>query len=137
MSVIFHITTRDALLKARRDVPEASPGGSGVYRAESLSGQGFIHFSSLHQLLDVADRFYRGLRGLVILEVDPARLRAELKFEPPDHPAAAGTAPVTDQLFPHLYGPLNLDAVVAVYDFEPNAGGDFSLPAELLIHPDR
>ena len=133
MSAIFHITAREALVKAR----QAAPGGSGVYRAESLSAQGFIHCSSLHQLLDVANNFYRGQHGLVILEVDPARLRAELRFEPPDHPAVAGAAPATDQLFPHLYGPLNLDAVVAVYDFEPNVGGDFSLPAELLISPDR
>jgi uncharacterized protein (DUF952 family) len=115
---IYHITAREALLAARE---------SGEYRAESLSDQGFIHFAGAHQLLGVAGRFYAGRQGLVLLVVDVSRLRAELKYELADHPH-----PSADQLFPHLYGPLNVDAVIDVYDFEPDAGGRFSLPAELI-----
>jgi uncharacterized protein (DUF952 family) len=124
MTTIYHIAARGSLMEAQR---------SGEYRSESLAGEGFIHFSGQHQVLEVANRFYGDRHGLVLLAVDTSRLRAELKYEPPVHPAAAGapSAAASDQLFPHLYGPLNLDAIVTVYDFEPNAG-TFSLPADLI-----
>jgi len=146
VTMIYHITTRDVALEARH---------VGEYRAESLSSEGFIHLSGIHQVLDVADNFYTGQRGLVLLEVDVSRLKVELKYEAPVHPLTSGsvelpknedsssgkclrysnefidTDPSTDQVFPHLYGPLNFDAVVAVHDFEPNPDGKFSLPAGL------
>jgi uncharacterized protein (DUF952 family) len=122
VTMIYHITTRDAALESRQ---------VGEYRAESLSNEGFIHLSGIHQVLDVANNFYTGQHGLVLLEVDVSRLEAELKYEPPVHPPSSASVPSTDQLFPHLYGPLNFDAVVAVYDIEPNPDGKFSLPAEL------
>jgi uncharacterized protein (DUF952 family) len=117
VTTIYHITPRAAALAARV---------SGEYRAESLSGQGFIHFSGPHQILGVAGRFYTGQHGLVLLAVDVSRLKAELKYETADDPA-----PADDPLFPHLYGPLNFDAVIAEYDFESDAAGRFSLPAGL------
>ena len=132
MTLIFHILPRDAALRARE---------TGEYRAESLASEGFIHFSGSHQLLGVANRFYVGQHGLVILAVDPSRLMAELKFEAPVHPVAAqsknedfaGEERLTynTETFPHLYGPLNFDAVVAMYDLELNSSGQFFLPAEL------
>jgi uncharacterized protein (DUF952 family) len=64
-----------------------------------------------------------------VLVVDPARLRAELKYEPPVHPnpdQPLDTAPA--EVFPHLYGPLNPDAVARVVDLEANKDGTFSLP---------
>jgi uncharacterized protein (DUF952 family) len=89
----------------------------------------------------VARRFYAGQHGLVLLAVDPSRLQAMLKYEGPVHPAAVapenedlmGDARLTSdsETFPHLYGPLNFDAVVATYDFDPDLNGVFSLPAEL------
>jgi len=140
VTLIFHITSRDAALVAREN---------GEYRAESLTREGMIHFSDIHQVLDVADRFYADRHGLVILAVDASRLKAELKYEAPVHPAEAPEnedfsrgkrlrysndpvdKPLADDLFPHLYGPLNFDAVVAVYDFESDMDGKFSLPAAL------
>src|SRR5258706_1111166 len=145
--MIYHIIPRAPLASLRE---------SGEYRPESLSREGFIHFSGLHQVLGVAEKFYSGQRGLVLLEVDGSRLKAELKYEPPVHPLPTGSVelprnedfsrdkrlrysneliepdPSADELFPHLYGPLNFDAVIAVYDFEPDSGGKFSLPAKLL-----
>jgi ribosomal-protein-serine acetyltransferase len=102
---------------------------AGQYRAPSLETQGFIHLSREGQVVPVADALYRGQQGLALLCVDPSRLRAELKYEPPD-----GTAPAVDDqtsLFPHLYGPLNLDAVLRVLDFPAGDDGRFSLPADL------
>ena len=128
MSLIYHIAGRDALAEARRN---------GEYRTVSLAQDGFIHFSGVHQVLDVANRFYGGQHGLLLLEVEAARLHSELKYEAPVHPAAVDAVPAGDELFPHLYGPLNADAIVAVYDFEPNAGGKFVLPADLIVKKDN
>ena len=140
MTLIFHITSRDAALVAHH---------TGEYRAESLTSEGMIHLSGIHQVLDVANRFYTGQHRLVILAVDASRLKAELKYEAPVHPAEAPEnedfsrdrrlrysdgpvdKPLADDLFPHLYGPLNFDAVIAVYDFEPDMDGKFSLPVAL------
>jgi uncharacterized protein (DUF952 family) len=124
MTSIYHITTRDALAKARE---------SGEYRSESFSDDGFIHFSGPHQLLGVAEKFYAGQHGLVLLVVEVSLLKAELKYELPLHPGVSSFAPPSDEMFPHLYGPLNFDAIVAVHDFEPDPSGRFSLPAALRV----
>jgi uncharacterized protein (DUF952 family) len=110
---LYHITTRT-------DWEAAQVADS--YQADSLAAQGFIHCSTRKQVLKVADRFYRGRRGLILLAIDPARLRSEVRYENLE----GGT-----ELFPHLYGPLNLDAVSGVYAFEPAADGSFALPPGL------
>ncbi len=122
MTLIYHLTTRDASLLARQ---------AGEYRTESLAEVGFIHFSQLHQILGVANAFYVGQKGLVILVVDPTRLKAELKYEAPVHPSASTSAPSAENRFPHLYGPLNFEAVVRVVEFPPLADGKFELPPEI------
>ena len=122
MSLIYHITTRDAALSSRL---------SGEYRADSLVHDGFIHFSQKHQVLSVANAFYIGQKDLVILVVDPSRLKAVLKYEAPAHPSISDSAPSADNQFPHLYGPLNFDAVVDVVDFPAGEDGKFVLPTKL------
>ncbi len=119
MSRIYHITTRDAALEARF---------TGEYRPDSLTREGFIHFSQRHQVLDVANAFYRGQADLVILVVEPSRLKAELRYEAPVHPSASQSAPGPDNQFPHLYGPLNMDAIFETVDFSPGENGLFTLP---------
>jgi uncharacterized protein (DUF952 family) len=81
--------------------------------------------------LGVANAFYTGQTDLVLLVVDPSRLQAELKYEAPVHPAASDTAPSAEERFPHLYGPLNFDAVLSVVAFPPGADGKFVLPDEI------
>ena len=81
MTLIYHITTRNAALLARQ---------TGEYRTESLDKDGFIHLSQIHQFLGVANAFYAGQKNLVILVVDTTRLKAELKYEAPVHPSASG-----------------------------------------------
>ena len=112
--LILHATSRAAWLTAQK---------SGLYAADSLTGQGFIHCSKVEQILRVANSFYSGQYGLVILVIDPARLIAEVRWEP--------GADLTTELFPHIYGPINLDAVTDVVDFEPGPDGKFSLPSQL------
>jgi uncharacterized protein (DUF952 family) len=136
MAFILHLATNDAWLSAvgpaglpcteRRTVWR---GKKDAYKADSLFTQGFIHCSKPSQIVEVANTFYRGQRGLVLLVIDPAKLAAELKWEPPAEPAPAHAR--AGDLFPHLYGALNLDAVIQVVAFEPGADGNFTLP-ELL-----
>lgn len=118
---IFHICTRAAAEAAR---------SAGSYRAESLGTEGFIHLSQAHQVRPVLDAFYAGATDLVLLLVRPQRLQAPLRFEPPATlPHAPGTVlPDATQLFPHLYGALNMDAVVDVLDAAHFQGAP--------VHPD-
>jgi uncharacterized protein (DUF952 family) len=98
--------------------------GRGTYAADSLRSEGFIHCSTLTQVIDTANRFYRGQRDLVVLCIEESRLTAELKYEAP---AKSRDEPPGD-LFPHLYGELNLGAVVRVVELPCEADGSFRLP---------
>jgi uncharacterized protein (DUF952 family) len=90
--VLFHITTRAAWDEARE---------RGEYRPASLETEGFIHLSEEWQWRGALERFFRGQTGLVLLHIDAQRLRAPVRYERADGDA-----------FPHLYGALELDAVV-------------------------
>jgi len=106
MDTLFHICDRADWLAAQEQ---------GEYRAASLAHEGFIHCSTPGQVAATANRFYHGRRGLVLLTIDRGRVRPEVRFEPAD-----------GSLFPHIYGPLNLDAVVDVQEFAPADDGTFS-----------
>jgi len=99
----------------------------GLYAPPSLNAEGFIHCSTSAQILRTANRFYRGRPGLVILCIDESRLAAAPRYESPD--SALNETPA--DLFPHLYAPLSLDAVVRVIDFPCGADGTFEMPATL------
>lgn len=113
--LIYHITTA-----ADWDTP-------GDYRADSLVAQGFIHFSTREQVARVANAVYTARRDLVLLVVDADRLRAPLRFEPPDPNVPAEHD--TGERFPHLYGALNRDAVLEARPYPPDADGVFHAPA--------
>lgn len=118
---IVHITTRGAWIRATR---------AGQYTAPSLDTEGMIHCSTYSQTLPVAEKYYKSQTGLVLLVIDPTLLTSELKWKPPSE----GTPPIgvrDGDLFPHIYGPINLDAVVQILDFEAGEDGHFSLPASL------
>ena len=121
-TMIIHLATNTDWLAAIK---------SGEYHAESLSTEGFIHCSTESQIVDVANAFYHGQHGLVLLVLDPEKLKARLKWEPPVHPNPERAAKVGDELFPHIYGPINASAVIRVVPFEPGSDGTFSLPDEI------
>jgi uncharacterized protein (DUF952 family) len=108
--LIFHITTGPEWEAARR---------AGTYRAASLEAEGFIHCSLPTQVNHVADWFYRDIAELVLLCIDPAELASELRWEP-SADAFAGE-------FPHVYGPIAIESVVAAISWRPGENG-FSLP---------
>ena len=77
--------------------------------------EGFIHCSTAAQLESSGRRHFAGQTGLVVLEIDPGKLRWELRWEGAAEP---GTSPSNQsELYPHLYGPLDLDAVISVQTF--------------------
>jgi uncharacterized protein (DUF952 family) len=98
------------------------------YRAPSLDTVGFIHCSDLGTVHLAANAAFAGRIDLVLLEVDPARLDVPLRWEPGDPPHPAGI------WFPHVYGPIDPGAVVAVHDFMPGADGAF-LPPQSVARP--
>jgi uncharacterized protein (DUF952 family) len=118
--VILHLIDRDVWLAS---------GDLGVH-PPSLATEGFAHCSTAAQMVGVADRFYRGTPNLVLLVIDPDRLTSELRWEPPAHPDGT-PAKVTDPLFPHVFGPIDVAAVVDVVPFPCRADGTFVLPPGL------
>jgi uncharacterized protein (DUF952 family) len=103
---LFHICSED-------DLRQAS--ALGVYRPASLSSDGFVHLARSTQVVQVLHHFFAGKGDLVLLAIDPARLRHELKFEAAaavgSQPAAGATGD-TGETYPHVHGPLNMDAIV-------------------------
>jgi uncharacterized protein (DUF952 family) len=95
---------------------EAWGAALGSYRPESLTTEGFIHFSYAEQVAATANRYYLEVDGLQVLEVDPGLLGTELRVEP---------SPATGELFPHLYGPLPVSAVVTVHPLRRDDGGGY------------
>jgi glutathione S-transferase len=95
---VYHIAL-PADWAAALDVGEYRTSSRGV----TLEDEGFIHCSYQHQVGATANRFYGDLTDLVLLRIDPAKLGAPVVEEPP--------VPGAD-LFPHVYGPIPVDAVV-------------------------
>lgn len=89
----------------------------GHHTAASIETEGFIHCSEAGQVERSLNRFFAGRPRVLVLSIEPEKLSSELRYEP-----AHG------ELFPHIYGPLNLDAVVGVQTLEP-ADGTFHFPA--------
>lgn len=100
------------------DWEAAQPGGH--LRPDSLHAAGFVHLSTPGQVHLPANRLFRGRTDLVLLHIDPDWLDAPLRWEPgvPTDPAS--------MLFPHLYGPLPVAAVLGVTAYRPSPDGTFA-----------
>jgi uncharacterized protein (DUF952 family) len=78
---------------------------AGVFHGSAVDvADGYIHLSTKDQLAETLAKHFSGKTGLVILAVDLSRVTAEIRWEP----SRGG------QLFPHIYGPLSMDAVRAI-----------------------
>ncbi|MEH2462221.1 DUF952 domain-containing protein [Nostoc sp.] len=113
MNTILHITKNEEWEQAKI---------LGTYRGDTLDLEGFIHCSTAAQVIWVANRFFVNQKGLVILCIDSEQVKAEIRYE----------AAEVGELFPHVYGELNIDAVFQVVDFEAGEGGFFVLPQEVI-----
>ncbi|SRR5579871_647509 len=110
MRIIYHLVLR-RVWDENPDQP---------YRADSLESEGFIHCSFATQVAAAANRFYAEAADLLVLHIDTERLSSPLREE------ASGTG----EIFPHIYGPLNRDAVVKVETLSrgPDGRWQFSGP---------
>jgi uncharacterized protein (DUF952 family) len=113
MDIILHIAKRDDWERARL---------SGSYAADSLTSQGFIHCSTPQQVVRVANSLFHGQHDLVLLCIDSGKVEPEIRYE---------NLEGGEERFPHIYGPLNVAAVVSVLAFQPQADGTFILPEGL------
>jgi uncharacterized protein (DUF952 family) len=92
---------------------------AGVYTHPSLENQGFIHCSTAEQVVAVANALASDWDDVVLLWIDEDKVANEIVYE---------NLEGGDNLFPHIYGVLNLDAVVEVSDFMKNVKGEYTLP---------
>ena len=95
--MIYHITHKEAWNEAKK---------KGFYSIESLEKAGFIHCSSKSQVVPVANRLFKEQKNLVLLCIDENKLKSKVIFEDLH---GHGT-------FPHIYGQINLGAVIDVID---------------------
>ena len=98
MPIIYHVTTGEEWDIAKR---------KGFYESISLKQEGFIHCSQENQVAAVLERYFAGKTGLVKLVIDTDKLTCKYVFE---------WSPSTKDTFPHIYGPVNMEAVVSVKD---------------------
>src|SRR6266446_5590829 len=111
MAIIFHITTREAwAMRTGAGNCEAKAAPQAAYRTEMFDIDGFIHCSTREQIIQVANARFRGHTGLVLLSINTDRVSAEIRYE---------NLEGGQQMFPHIYGEINSDAVVQVSAFEP------------------
>ncbi len=90
----------------------------GTYTPTNFLKDGFIHCSTKAQIQTVANRFYRGQSGLVILEINPSKLGQQVVYE---------NLEGGSELFPHIYRQLPISAVEKVYTLfvKPDQSFDF------------
>ena len=110
MEKVFHI-----IPKQEADIAKKQ----GFYQPSSLIDEGFIHCSYPMQVCRVANFLYKGKTDLVLLEIDKAHINCEIIDE---------DLYDSGELFPHIYGKLPWNAVVAIHDFPCKEDGTFELP---------
>jgi len=113
--MIYHITNPAAWKKGQED---------GRYLPEGFDQDGFIHCSKMEQIAGVGERYYAGQTGLLILGINPDKLTSKLVFE---------NTMGGEELFPHIYGPLNLEAVESTAEFGQKKDGSFAFPRTWVL----
>ena len=101
--LIYHLCQRQDWLKSQ---------ASRAYQADSLEHEGFIHCSKIDQVIGVANRYYQGVPQMVMLTIDPQKLTSIIHWE------ISG-----NEYYPHVFGPINVDAVIQVVDVRPESDG--------------
>lgn len=103
---IYHIADLSIWEQARQSQQEYAPA--------SLEKEGFIHASDAQQLAFVRNSgLFTADKTWVVLTIDPLKVNVEIRYEPGARLPGMREAPSQHSLFPHIYGPLNLDAVVS------------------------
>jgi uncharacterized protein (DUF952 family) len=109
VAIITHFTPRATWQRALE---------AGVYTVRSLESQGFIHCSTPEQVTQVANHIAREWDDVVLLWIDEEKVGPKIIYE---------NLEGGETLFPHIYGPINLDAVINVTPFPKNENGEYVL----------
>ena len=113
---IFKVVSNSEWMKAELD---------GEFRGASIDLQdGYIHFSTADQVEETLKRHFAGQADLILVSVDSDSL-TDLRWEPSRN----------GELFPHLYGNLELSSVISTWELPIGKNGDHLLPPDL--HPDQ
>lgn len=96
MPLIYHVTTENDWNKAK---------GEGLYIAPSLKDEGLIHCCLSEQVEGILQTYYKDKSDILILTIDTRLLRSQLVYE---------WSSSLEDTFPHIYGPINTDAVIEV-----------------------
>lgn len=107
--LVFHLVDKKEWKSQKKD---------GRYHPETLDSKGFIHCSSGKDVEEVANRLFKGKRGLWLIVINTSLIEPELKYEEDED---------TGKTFPHIYGPLNLDAVIDKIQIYPEKDGTFQI----------
>ncbi len=89
----------------------------------SLETSGFIHCSTLEQVISVANYIAPYDEEMRLIEIDPDRLQSEVRYKNTDG---------GDELFPHIYGPVNRGAIVGIHRLEWDGEEGYQLPEGLM-----
>lgn len=112
--MIYHMISKDAWMLARENR---------LYEPPSLQTDRFIHCSTEEQVSGVANTLYAGRTDLFVLGIQEDQVEAEIVYE---------DLYEMNQLYPHIYGGLNLNAVQKVYCLEPDEEGVFAFQASTV-----
>ena len=91
----------------------------GTLQVPSLHVQGFIHCSLKEQVIGVANAIAPGRAEMVLIEIEESKVIPKIIYE---HLEGG------EKLFPHIYGPLNEDAIIAIHPFSWNDKIGYVLP---------
>ncbi|TCZ79901.1 DUF952 domain-containing protein [Paenibacillus albiflavus] len=105
--MIYHIIERDTWKVVRT---------SSSYSPSSIEQEGFIHCSTREQVIPVANSLYLGKHNLLLLGIMEELVQSKVVYEDLYN---------LNQLYPHIYGALNLDAVSNIYQLQIDADGRF------------
>lgn len=107
--LLFHITTREEWQEQQEN---------GRYVPESLESEGFIHCSTGSQVEETANRLFPDRDQLLLLVIDVSTLGENIKYEKDEE---------TGEKFPHIYGPLSVNAVIDKIDIQAEKDGKFNI----------
>lgn len=107
--ILFHITTQEAF-------KEFKTGNN--YEPESLEAEGFIRCSGGDKIKEIADRLFAHEQKILLLVLDVATLRSEVKYEMDKE---------TGQKIPRIYGPLNTEAIIDKINVQAEKDNTFDI----------
>ena len=110
MGKIFHITTKEKWKNAKKE---------GTYSSTTLVSQGFIHCSTKDQVIEIANCLFKDVLNVIILEIIEEKIKGKIVYE---------NFEGKKELFPHIYGKIELDTVNTIYELQKDDNGEYYFP---------